>query len=295
MWRSKPEQDPVNSASNENSQPGAPAYGTYSPVGLFAFLLARTRQAGEGWFSRRMAFFLRGVAVKLLGGKPVDTQALGAAMRLYPYNNVSEKRILFMPQYFDPQERALLADRLQGDFVFIDIGANIGGYALFAAAREGSRGKVLAIEPQPEIFQRLVYNISQNPGALVKAMACAVSDQNGEITLFIDRQNRGETSVRIVKTDGAAGSIRVPAKTLASIVEEEGYTKIDAIKLDVEGAEDLILEPFFRTAPEILWPKLIVMEHLHQRWTVDLRALLGKLGYSAILKTRNNTFCELLV
>jgi len=290
----------VIAASNENVRPddgsrspGAqPAFGAHAPRGLFAWLLARTRAAGEGRLARRMAFVLRGLAVRLLHGKPVDTHALGAAMRLYPYNNVSEKRILFMPQYFDAQERAVLASRLQGDFVFIDIGANIGGYALFAAAREGARGRVLAIEPQPEIFQRLVYNISQNPGALVKAMACAVADEDGEITLFIDRQNRGETSVRIVKTEGAGGSIRVPAKTLAAIAAEEGYTKIDAIKLDVEGAEDLILEPFFRTAPQSLWPKLIVMEHLHQRWTVDLRVLLEQLGYSTILRTRNNTVWE---
>lgn len=283
----------VDSVSNQNEKEPSLPFGAFAPSGTVAFLLSQTRGAGQNWLSRRMAFLLRGIAVRLLRGAPLDVEALGANMRLYPYHNVSEKRILFMPQFFDLAERELLARHLRDDFVFIDIGANIGGYSLFVAAREGARGRVLAIEPQPEIFQRLVYNVSQNPGALVKAIACAVSDADGEITLFIDRENRGETSVRIVKMEGAAGSIRVPAKTLASIVAEEGYDRIDAIKLDVEGAEDLVLEPFFRTEPRALWPKLIVMEHLHQRWTVDLRALLERLGYRDILRTRNNTVWQL--
>ncbi len=89
-----------------------------------------------------------------------------------------------------------------------------------------------------------------------------------------------------------APASRVPAKTLHRIVREEGYDHIDAIKLDVEGAEDLILEPFFRTAPEQLWPKLIMMEHLHQRWVVDLPKLLVAKGYREIQKTKNNTAWE---
>ena len=50
------------------------------------------------------------------------------------------------------------------------------------------------------------------------------------------------------------------AKTLLSLAREEGYSKIDAIKLDIEGAEDLVLDPFLSTAPRALWPRLIVME-----------------------------------
>lgn len=119
-------------------------------------------------------------------------------------------------------------------------------------------------------------------------MQCAVADEDGEITLFIDKENRGETSVRVVSADGGKASLRVPAKTLATIVNEEGYQHIDAIKLDVEGAEDLILEPFFRMAPQALWPRLIIMEHLHQRWTVDLPQLLEDNGYVVVQRTRNN-------
>ncbi len=264
-------------------------FGQFAPQGLVARLLQATRSAGSSWSYRRWSFLLRRIAVHLLRGRPVDVETLGARMRLYPYNNVSEKRILFTPQFFDAEERVLLASRMNEDFVFIDVGANIGGYALFVAAQATCRCRVLSIEPQPDIFERLIYNIRQNSFPSIKALECAVTDEDGEVTLFIDKQNRGETSVRVVSMEGGRSSLRVPAKTLATIVSEEGYLHIDAIKLDVEGAEDLILEPYFRTAPESLWPKLIIMEHLHQRWTADLPKMLEGLGYAVVQRTRNNS------
>jgi len=268
------------------------AFGTYAPRGMVAALLARTSTAGEGWLGRRIAFVLRRFCLMLLRGAPLDVERYGARMRLYPYNNVSEKRILFTPQYFDPAERELLASRIGDNFIFIDVGANIGGYALFAAARGGPGARILAIEPQQDIFERLIFNIRQNGFANIKALDCAVADKDGEITLFLDRNNRGETSMRIVGPDGAGDSLRVPAKTLLGIVAEEGYERIDAIKLDVEGAEDLILEPFLRNAPPSLWPRLIVMEHLHQRWLVNMPELLTGKGYRQVLLSRNNAVWE---
>ena len=268
------------------------AVGAYAPSGRTASILALTRRCGAGWLGKRRAFFLRSLAVRALRGRPLDVEALGAKMRLYPYNNVCEKRILFTPQYFDGAERALIESQLRDDFTFIDIGANIGGYALSIASKAGPRARILAIEPQPEIFERLTYNISQNPFGNIKAIACAIADKDGEITLFIDRNNRGETSMRIVTPDARGGQLRVAAKTLVTLCAEEKYARLDAIKLDVEGAEDLILEPFFRTAPQSLWPRLLLMEYSHDRWATDLGALLRDRGYREVLRTRGNVAYE---
>lgn len=267
-------------------------FGRYMPGPALRRALAWTRAADDSWLGRRRAFLLRGLCVKALSGKPVDVESLGARMRLYPYNNVCEKRILFTPQYFDEAERDLLKSRITADFVFIDIGANIGGYALFVAAHAGPMARILAIEPQPEIFERLIYNIRQNPFATVKAMDCALADEDGEITLFLPSHNRGESSVRIVSAEADGARVRVPARTLHGVVESEGYTRIDAMKLDVEGAEDLVLEPFFRTAPEAVWPKLLIMEHINARWTVDLTHIITQCGYREIMRRRANVVYE---
>ena len=124
-------------------------------------------------------------------------------------------------------------------------------HALFVAARAGADARILCIEPQPDVFDRLAYNVRLNPFATVKAIDCAVADKAGELTLFLEPTNSGETSMKIVGSGGAS-AIRVPATTLLDLVRREGFERIDAIKLDVEGAEDVILEPFLREAPEAL-------------------------------------------
>jgi FkbM family methyltransferase len=267
-------------------------FGRFAPRGLIARIVDITTECPSNWAGKRRAFFLRSIAVRLLQGEPLDVLRFGAKMRLYPYNNVCEKRILFTPQYFDAQELALLHSRMTDNFVFLDVGANIGGYALFAAAHAGHRARILAIEPQRDVFERLVYNIRQNPFATVKALDCAVADIDGEITLFVNPRNRGQTSMRIITSEVGSTRVRVPAKALIHIVHDEGFSHIDAAKVDVQGAEDLILDSFFNEAPQCLWPGLIIVENSQRRWELDLSQRLAQCGYTEILRTHNNFVFE---
>ncbi|MCA1953175.1 MAG: FkbM family methyltransferase [Hyphomicrobiales bacterium] len=274
-----------------SSSPGAPAFGAHAATGAVRALIGWTRALPRGWLGKRLGFLLRRIAIALLRGRPVDAESLGARFRLFPYNNVCEKRILFSPRDFDEAERALLIGRLTPNFVFLDIGANIGGYSLALAAAAGPGARILAIEPQPEIFERLVYNIRANPFGTVKALALAVADRDGEITLFLDSRNKGEASVKIVSADHAR-QVKVPARALLGILEDEGFDHVDAMKLDVEGAEDLILQRFFAEAPQALWPRLIIVERGEGRWSIDLLALLEAQGYRRLAATRNNHILE---
>jgi FkbM family methyltransferase len=285
-------------ASTAAQAPGKPTagvetrpFGSFAPSRRLARIIDFTRRMSRSWLGRRLAYAMRQIALWTLDGKPVDVESLGARMRLYPYNNVCEKRLLFTPQYFDADERAILESRITDAFVFVDIGANVGGYSLFVAMRAGQRGRVLAVEPQPKIFERLVYNIRLNPLGTVKAVDCAVADKAGEVTLFVDEKNHGESSVKFVGMAGGP-SVRVSAKTLSDLLADEGFDHVDAIKLDVEGAEDLILEPFLRTAPDSLLPGLLLIENGTGRWQADLPALLAGRGYTMIARTRVNLIFE---
>jgi FkbM family methyltransferase len=277
----------INDLQSAEAQP----FGSFAPQGLIARIIHWTRRAPDSFLGRKLAYALRHVGLRSLDGKPVDIEALGAQMRLYPEGNVCEKRVLFTPQYFDPVERDLLASRVREGFRFIDIGANIGAYSLFVAAKAGPGARILAVEPQPEVFSRLTYNIAQNPFGTIKAVACALADKSGELTLFIDPANRGESSVRILRSS-TGSTVKVPATTLLALVESEGYDRLDAIKLDVEGAEDLILEPFLRDAPQELWPKLVLIEDSRLRWQSDLTQLLTRCGYHLLKQTRMNLIFE---
>lgn len=257
--------------------------------------MAAARAVPAGWLGRRAGAVLRGLGMRALGGRAADVESFGARMRLHPHDNLCEKRLLFSPQHFDARELALLAllaRRMKPDIVFLDAGANVGGYSLFVAAQSGPRARILAIEPQPDIHARLVYNIRQNAFATIKTLECALADRAGEAVLFIDGANRGESSMRVLPAvDG--GRVRVRAQTLADVVAAEGLTHIDALKLDCEGAEDLILEPFLRAAPRAVWPRLLIVERNPQRWCVDLFGLVRAQGYRETLRTSQNIAYEL--
>ena len=263
-------------------------FGEYRPHGALRRLLQFTQNAGLHWVGQRAALLARGVGLRRLRARPVDVtvETLHARMRLYPFNNACEKRLLFTPQLSDREERRFLAARITPEMTFLDIGAGIGATSLFVALRAGSRARVLAVEPQPVLFERLLYNLRQNPAATVKALGCAVADVEGPVTLFSNPFDLGETSMRIVNVEGGGTSVAASAKSLATLAHEEGFTRIDAMKLDVEGAEDLVLEPFLASEPESLWPRALILAYSPGKWDVDLCALLEKLGYVRVLRTR---------
>ncbi len=275
----------------EAPAPEAPAFGTFRAQGFVAWVIGRTRASGSSWLSRRIAFLLRRMAISSLKGAPVDTETLGAKMRIYPQSNVCEKRVLFMPQFFDAEELKALSAHLRDGYRFVDIGANVGAYSLFVAAHAGNTARVLAVEPQPHVFSKLAYNISLNPFGTIKAVACAVADKAGELTLFLDPRNEGETSMRVLRSS-AAQSVKAQAVPLADLLKSEGFTHVDGMKIDVEGAEDLILEPFLEPEHETLWPRLLIIEDSTSKWSVNLIPLLERSGYRLIKQTRLNLIFE---
>ena len=268
-------------------------FGDFAPSGITRWVIDRTRGLPGGWAGRRVALMLRHLAMRMLNGLPLDLETFGVRMRLYPYKNVCERRILFTPQYFDADELKILTGRIRPGFTFIDVGSNVGWYALFLAQEAGTAvaTRILAVEPQPEIFDRLIYNIRQNPSSTIKAVDCAVADKTGELTLFLDPRNRGEASLKIVNSS-QTDAIRVPAVTLIELLNREGLSHVDAIKLDVEGAEDLVLDPFFRDAPAALYPALFIVANVPERWQIDVIGLLTSKGYRQVLETKMNLVFE---
>ncbi|SCZ11370.1 FkbM family methyltransferase [Microvirga guangxiensis] len=266
-------------------------FGTFAPTGLTRWVIDRTRGLPGSWVGRRIAMMLRRVVMRKLKGQPLDLETFGVRMRVVPDKNVCERRIIFTPQYFDLDEIKLIAARNREGFTFIDVGSNVGWYALLVARKVNPSSRILAVEPQPEIFDRLVHNIRLNPFGTIKAVDCAIADKTGELTLFLDPRNKGEASLKIVNSS-QTDTIRVPAVTLLDLIRREGFTHVDAVKLDVEGAEDLILDPFFRDAPAALHPSLFIIPDVPDRWQVDLPKLLQEKGYRQTLRTRMNLVFE---
>lgn len=263
-------------------------FGTFAPQPWQARLMGVTQKLPENWLGRRFALWLRKPVLLKLGKNPADVERLGYKLRLVPHDNVSEKRVLFTPQFFDSDELALLRQRIRPGFRFLDIGANAGLYALFVAARAGADANIIAVEPQPAMLERLNTNIALNGFASVHVAPIALADRDGTIRFHLSADNRGQASL---VGDGEA--LDVPCRTLLSLMDTRGMEQADAMKIDIEGAEDIVLAPFFKSAPRARWPKLIFMERNSSKWRLNILALLLQSGYRELAPGRMNVILEL--
>jgi FkbM family methyltransferase len=138
----------------------------------------------------------------------------------------------------------------------------------------------------------MVFNLRQNDAPSVKALNCAAADSEGEAVLFFNPYDLSESSIRMVNVEGGGGQARVAVKSLATLARDEGFGSIDLLKLDIEGAEDLALEPFLTQESEDLWPRALILAFSPGKWDADLRGLLCARGYRRIARSRSYLFYE---
>jgi FkbM family methyltransferase len=130
--------------------------------------------------------------------------------------------------------------------VFVDVGANIGGYSIRAA----KYCKVYVIEPLPRNYKILKINEKLNNVKII-SFNIAAGNKNGKIKLYYTQGNWGISSIRYEQI----AFMEVEMKTLDEIINEES---IDLMKIDVEGAEDLVLEGARNCLKRI---KMVIIEY----------------------------------
>jgi FkbM family methyltransferase len=119
-------------------------------------------------------------------------------------------------------------------------------------------------------------------------IAAAAGPTDGELMIETDGSNLGASHV--VSGAPSEGAIKVPSLRLMRILTEAGVTRVDALKVDIEGFEDRALIPFFKEAPSVLWPRAVVIEHLSRdEWQQDCIADMVARGYREAGRTRSNT------
>ena len=229
--------------------------------------------------------------VNLLRAGPVDAQYQGASFRFYHQASATERGALFNPDY-NLEELDFLRAHVPPGGTFVDVGANVGTYALALARHVGAGGKVIAIEPHPVTHARLAFNNAASGYAQVKLVAAAAGPADGELMIETDGENLGAS--HIVSGTASGKAIRVPSLRLQRILEEGGVSHVDALKIDVEGFEDRVLTGFFTDTPQVLWPRAVVIEHLSKNeWQQDCIADMRARGYAETGKTRSNTLLVL--
>ncbi|MGK7869557.1 FkbM family methyltransferase [Falsiroseomonas sp. E2-1-a20] len=153
------------------------------------------------------------------------------------YTSVS---IYLMRDRSEP-ELALL-DRLIGPGgQMLDIGANIGIYTLRAATLVGRSGRVIAVEPGREALRALRANLALNDMPQVTVLPVALAAEEGVAQLYHVALGNDPQAFSLLPQKGDVASEQVVTRTLDSILDEVGATRLDLIKMDVEGLELAVL------------------------------------------------------
>ncbi len=134
-----------------------------------------------------------------------------------------------------------------GDTV-VDIGANIGSFAIVAASLVGPSGRVIALEPMPGTFQRLEQNVALNRLRNTKCECVAIDCEEGNLSLALSRKS-ALISAHLEQIEGDSGeTLTVPCHTLERIFADYQIDRINQLKIDCEGSEYGIFESL---TPEI--------------------------------------------
>ncbi|MEL7833623.1 FkbM family methyltransferase [Fodinibius sp. Rm-B-1B1-1] len=171
------------------------------------------------------------------------------------YFRIPEKELFRLRNIFDDHEYSLPGNySLQDNAVIVDIGANIGAFALYARQWNKS-ADIFCFEPNPLVRSMLEAN-TKNINGITKEF-CALGDSAGELTLFQHPYNTGATTTS--RKVAGANEVNVEVKEAGKALKEKGIKKIDVLKIDTEGAEI----PILKGMSELLADTKIIMLEYH--------------------------------
>jgi FkbM family methyltransferase len=156
---------------------------------------------------------------------------------------------------WEPTETAVIERVIRKGDTVLDVGANIGYYAVLFSRLVGDEGKVIAFEPDLQNFAILERNLRINHCTNVTAHRVAVADRAGERQLFLSPDNKGDH--RLFKTNGRARST-VPTVALDDL--ESLQCPIHYVKIDTQGSEPGILSGMRRIVDENARHLVSIME-----------------------------------
>ena len=178
--------------------------------------------------------YSKGITSSVLGYKSVVEINDFGKLKLYCSNRFDLQRTML---YSDEKEAlSTFLFLLRKNDVVWDIGGHIGLFTLHSAL---NTKEVVVFEPEPAFYHRLNDNIALNGIKNIEAFNLAIGDKKGKMSL----QTSGLTgySPSLSDIDRHENTVEVEVETIDSLIEK-GYSKPNAIKIDIEGAEILALK-----------------------------------------------------
>lgn len=205
---------------------------------------------------------------KLLVNTPVNDWRSTGAVREWVYKNTNAAGVI-ETEYFNvklrlPGHDLGLAPGLQGGYyeklqlqiysklalkspVIFDVGANIGLYAVIGGKNLKKNGHVIAFEPIPSNIEFLQENIKINNLKNVKVVAYAVGEDERSLELYLSSKSVGNHSAGGEGDRDYDSVLEVQQTSIDKYITTSKLTKIDLIKIDVEGYDGHVLKGALKT------------------------------------------------
>ena len=151
--------------------------------------------------------------------------------------------------FFEPAETVLAQRTAKYSKTLLDIGANLGYFSFLFKKFAEPDSKVYSFEPENYNYERFEAAIRKNEfSEAIEPFKIALSDQNGEQSLFINKRGSGgHALIKLQPEIFTEKSESINTRTLDSFIIENNIAGEDIfVKIDVEGAESKILNGAFK-------------------------------------------------
>jgi FkbM family methyltransferase len=168
------------------------------------------------------------------------------------------RQIHFM-RSFEEREAAFMRSIIAPDATCFDVGANVGYFSLLMASC-ATAGQVHAFDPLALNVALIGASAALNRFENIRVNRCAVGDRIGEVE-FSEASDSAYSSMLDTGRKAVERSFRVPMTTIDAYRAEQGIGRIDVLKVDVEGAEAMVIEGARATlADSAVRPATILIE-----------------------------------
>ncbi len=153
-----------------------------------------------------------------------------------------QRQIYFFGAY-EPIELSLFLGTLKEGSTVVDAGANIGFYSLMASQEIGPAGRIFSFEPVPETFARLTENVERNALNNITPVNQALWNKSDTLRFSLAKENEQNIGgYSFSESETAVKHTECQAIPLDEFATQAGIERIDAMKMDIEGAERFALE-----------------------------------------------------
>jgi FkbM family methyltransferase len=200
---------------------------------------------------------LRNLIIRLdgVGDAPFKFKRRGVAWELYLQNHSFLDRHVMFAGAYERESTEFIENLIQPGWYCMDVGANVGYYTLLMAKRAGRSGRIYAFEPVPEFRDRLNRHIELNRAENVVVAPVALSNSEGEGTIYVSSMT---AKMRTPSPwDEPHAKVVLHRTTLDRYCEDNGVTRIDFMKIDIDGHEGAFLDGARRTLSRFL-PTLLI-------------------------------------